>query len=75
MSDYAEQFKLRINRADDKVKHLSERLEKVIQCCEENDLKAVDNETAELLAMLAEDIKHEIQEGKRSLEWHRRLSE
>ena len=72
MSDYQAQFKLRINRAKEKVDYLSERLDKVIACCDENDLKAVDTETAELVSMLSDDIRNECHEAKRSLEWHRR---
>lgn len=71
MSDYQAQFKLRISRAKAKVTHLSERLDKVIACCDENDLKAVDTETAELISMLSDDIRNECCQAKRSLEWHR----
>ena len=71
MSDYQAQFKLRISRAKDHVNHLSERLDKVMECCENDDLKAVDTETAELISMLSDDIRNECCQAKRSLEWHR----
>ncbi len=72
MSDYQAQFKLRIKRATAKVEHLQERLDKVNACCDDDDLKAVDTETAELISMLSDDIRNECHQAKMSLEWHRR---
>lgn len=72
MSDYAQQFKLRMQRAKERVDYLSERLDKIKQCIDDDDLNAVDNETAELISMLANDVNNEVQEGKRALQWHKR---
>ena len=71
MSDYQAQFKLRITRAKNHVNYLSERLDKIMECIDKNDLKAIDTETAELVSMLSDDIRNECRQAKRSLEWHR----
>ena len=75
--DYPAIFHLRVCRAKQEVKQLSDLLDKMDGECQQNEdgtynFDSIDTESLELIKILSDSIERECSTAKNALAWHRR---